>query len=186
LGPDGTPDAPIPGVIVPSTPGNEVGVCGVGASGTGCCFCARIPELVTSQTVRSAASVMALLWFTAISSPCCLPTQRKRSIRPHLTEYQTRQKPAGCSCWVSLLEITPSARSPEPIFCDVAAHIDGALSKQIQVASDGRFGTSAASLPNQIRTGSRAGCMPPKQDSRYALLEVEFSSNSPECFSGSE
>ena len=93
LGPEGVPVAPIPGVTGPSTLPSEGGGCGVGASGTDCCFWASAPRLKTSPELRSAASAMALLPFTAIRSPSGLFDTAKTSRQSgrHLTEYQTRQ-----------------------------------------------------------------------------------------------
>ena len=79
----GVSPAPIPGVMGPCTPGNAVGACGVGASGTGVCCWARTPDPKTSPTPRSAASAMAFpRAFTAISSshrPIRTPTHSHES-----------------------------------------------------------------------------------------------------------
>jgi hypothetical protein len=102
LGLDGACVAPIPGVIAPLTPGSGGGACGVGASGTGVCCWATIPEAKTSPKPSSPAGAMAFQPFTAKSSSFKALDARGRFAtrhshgRPQLTEYQTRQRPAGC------------------------------------------------------------------------------------------
>ena len=76
----------------PSTPVNGGGAGGAGASGTaGCCW-ATAAVLRVGLKLRSAASAIAVKpSFTDIS-----PVLINKPKRPYTSDYQTRQRGAGC------------------------------------------------------------------------------------------